>query len=272
MVYDVSISHCARGNSTYRFLDSFICIYLDIYTVFGDLHFISTHLIGHRFGTFIGHIFRSIGNITIVCFVDNTSIAHRSFLITCQNVIFLSTGNIVYLTASHDIGLCPSDSMIFRTIDGGIKSAVEVLRRLSCHGGFKLAIAFCSLAGHSRLHGRCRVHDILCFVCDGAIFRGVLDIRRSLLRLRGRARRIRDFRHGRILGIDLMILILPILVLNLEAILCRSDFRIGRVAGLVSHRAIDTFCGLLMVALIARCIIDKAYFVLFYIEGGRAGN
>ena len=69
-----------------------------------------------------------------------------------------------------------------------------------------------------------------------------------------------------------MILILPILVLNLEAVLCRSDFRIGLVTVLVSHIAIDTFCGLLIVAMIARCSIGKAYFVLFYIEGGRARN
>ena len=79
------------------------------------------------------------------------------------------------------------------------------------------------------------VRDILCFVCDGAFFSGVRDIFRSLLRLRGRARLIRDFRHGRILGIDLMILILRILVLDLEAVLCRSDFRIGLVAVLVSR-------------------------------------
>ena len=38
-----------------------------------------------------------------------------------------------------------------------------------------------------------------------------------------------------------MILNLPILVLNLEAILCRSDFRIGLVAVLVSRRALDAF-------------------------------
>ena len=82
--------------------------------------------------------------------------------------------------------------MIFRTSDIGIKSAVEVLRRLSCHGGFKLAIAFCSLAGHSRIHGLRLVgnistgivHDIFRIVCDGAVFRGIGDIRRGHFRLR----------------------------------------------------------------------------------------
>ena len=95
------------------------------------------------------------------------------------------------------------------------------------------------------------VHDILCIVCDGAILSGIGDIFRCLLRLRGRARRILDFCHGRIHGIDLMILILPILVLNLEAILCRSDFRIGLVAGLVSRIALDAICGLARIGVIS---------------------
>ena len=184
----------------------------------------------------------------------------------------LTARNYIFLPASHGIGLFPSDSVIFRTSDFGIKSAVEVLRRLSIDSGIKLAIAFCSLAAHSRIHGICIVHDMVCIVRDGAVFRGIGDIRRSLLCLRGLAVSIRDFRHRRILGIDLMILILPILVLDLEAVLCRSDFRIGLVTVLVSHIAIDTFCGLLIVAMIARCSIGKAYFVLFYIEGGRARN
>ena len=165
--------------------------------------------------------------------------------------------------------LIPSDSMIFRTSDIGIKSAVEVLRRLSCHGGSQLAAY-----GIRHIAGGV-VHDILCIVCDSTILSGVLDISagivlnihcivfngalfsdigdilRSLLRLRGRARRIRDFRHGRILGIDLKIRILPILVLNLDAILCRSDFHIGLVAVLVSHIAIDVFCGLTRIGAIS---------------------
>ena len=92
------------------------------------------------------------------------------------------------------------------------------------------------------------------------MFSDIGDILRSLLRLRGRARRIRDFRHGRILGIDLKIRILPILVLNLDAILCRSDFHIGLVAVLVSHIAIDVFCGLRsragVAVLVSRIAID----------------
>ena len=128
--------------------------------------------------------------------------------------------------------------MIFRTSDIGIKSAVEVLRRLSGHSGSQLtAYGIRHIAG-------CVVHDSLCIVCDGAVFRGIGDIRRCLLCLRGLAFFIRDFRHGRILGIDLMILILPILVLNLEAILCRSDFRIGLIAVLVSRIAFDAIRGL----------------------------
>ena len=165
--------------------------------------------------------------------------------------------------------LIPSDSMIFRTSDIGIKSAVEVLRRLSCHGGSQLAAY-----GIRHIAARI-VYDILGIVCDSTILSGVLDISagivlnihcivfngalfsdigdilRSLLRLRGRARRIRDFRHGRILGIDLKIRILPILVLNLDAILCRSDFHIGLVAVLVSHIAIDVFCGLTRIGAIS---------------------
>ena len=141
--------------------------------------------------------------------------------------------------------------MIFRTIDSGIKST----------------IAFCSLSVHSRIHGICRgcdifagvVHDILCIVCDSATLSDVRDIFRSLLRFRGRARRIRDFRHGRTHGIDLMVLILPILVLNLEAILFRSDFRIGLVAVLVSRIAFDAFCGLARIGAISLRIIGFGF-------------
>ena len=54
--------------------------------------------------------------------------------------------------------------MIFLTSDIGIKSAVEVLRRLSCHGGGQLAAyVIRHIAGGV-------VHDILCIVCDGAVF------------------------------------------------------------------------------------------------------
>ena len=60
-VCDLVIFHNTRS-STYRFCDFFTSLCRDIYTVFGDLHFIITHLIGHRFGTFIGHIFRSISD------------------------------------------------------------------------------------------------------------------------------------------------------------------------------------------------------------------
>ena len=60
--------------------------------------------------------------------------------------------------------LIPSDSMIFLTSDIGIKSAVEVLRRLSCHGGGQLAAY-----GIRHIAGGI-VHDILCIVCDGAVF------------------------------------------------------------------------------------------------------
>ena len=60
--------------------------------------------------------------------------------------------------------LISSDSMIFLTSDIGIKSAVEVLRRLSCHGGGQLAAyVIRHIAGGV-------VHDILCIVCDGAVF------------------------------------------------------------------------------------------------------
>ena len=55
------------------------------------------------------------------------------------DIVDLTAGDIVDLTFSHGIDLFSIDSMIFRTLDSGIKSAVEVLRRLSCHGGFKLA-------------------------------------------------------------------------------------------------------------------------------------
>ena len=138
--------------------------------------------------------------------------------------------------------------MFFHTIDSGIK----------------LTIAFCSPAGHSRIHGlrfvgnisTGIVHDILCIVLDGTIFRGVRDIFRRLLCLRGLAFVILDFCHGRTHGIDLMVLILPILVLDLEAILCRSDFRIGLVAVLVSRIALDAICGLARIGAIFLRIFD----------------
>ena len=63
-VCDLVIFHNTRS-STYRFCDFFTSLCLDIYTVLGNFHFIITHLIGHRFGTFIGHIFRSIGDSAV---------------------------------------------------------------------------------------------------------------------------------------------------------------------------------------------------------------
>ena len=53
-----------------------------------------------------------------------------------------------------------------------------------------------------------------------------------------------------------MILIIPILVLDLEAILCRSDFRIGLVAVLVSRIAFDAICGLARIGAIFLRIFD----------------
>ncbi len=53
-----------------------------------------------------------------------------------------------------------------------------------------------------------------------------------------------------------MVLILPILVLDLEAILCRSDFRIGLVAVLVSRIALDAICGLARIGAIFLRIFD----------------
>ena len=219
---------------------------------------IIAHLVSQLRIRFVGDVLRFVRNIA----------GHGRGLVSADGVYLIPIDLVGLLTSDMDV-LIPSDSMIFRTLDMGIKSAVEVLRRLSCHGGGQLAAY-----GIRHIAGGI-VHDILCIVCDGAIlsgigdifagivldilcivFNGALfsdigDILRSLLRLRGRARRIRDFRHGRILGIDLMILILPILVLNLEAILCRSDFRIGLVAVLVSRRAIDAFCGLARIGAIS---------------------
>ena len=219
---------------------------------------IIAHLVGQLRIRFVGDVLRFVRNVA----------GHGRGLVSADGIFLISIDLVGLLASDVDV-LIPSDSMIFRTLDMGIKSAVEVLRRLSCHGGSQLAAY-----GIRHIAGGV-VHDILCIVCDSTILSGVLDISagivlnihcivfngalfsdigdilRSLLRLRGRACRIRDFCHGRILGIDLKIHILPILVLNLEAILCRSDFRIGLVAVLVSRRAIDAFCGLARIGAIS---------------------
>ncbi|CUP52897.1 Uncharacterised protein [Bacteroides xylanisolvens] len=187
--------------------------------------------------------------------------------------ISLTTGNDIFLTASHGIGLFPRDVDILIPCHICFLTVFEVFGHFSfysfCLGSLHLMDFIAADGGREITAYGIRhiaagvVHDIHCIVCDRAILSGIGDIFRCLLRLRGRARRILDFRHRRILGIDLMILILPILVLDLEAVLCRSDFRIGLVTVLVSHIAIDTFCGLRSRARVAVLVNRKAIDAFF---------
>ena len=87
----------------------------------------------------------------------------RCSLVSADGVFLIPTDLVCLLASDVDV-LIPSDSMIFLTSDIGIKSAVEVLRRLSCHGGGQLAAY-----GIRHIAGGV-VHDILCIVCDGAVF------------------------------------------------------------------------------------------------------
>ena len=146
-----------------------------------------------------------------------------------SHIRFLTVAIVLRHLASHILGLGASDFVQLIAADGGREITAYSIRHIA--------------AGV--------VHDILCIICDNTIFCSIGDIKCSLLRLRGLAVCIRDFRHGLIQGIDLMILILPILVLNLEAILFRSDFRIGLVAVLVSRIAFDAFCGLARIGAIS---------------------
>ena len=84
-----------------------------------------------------GHIFRY--GFFLVTRNGSGLIATDIVRLPTSDGISLTTGNDIFLPTFHGIGLFPSDSVIFRTSDSGIKSAVEVLRRLSCHGGGQLA-------------------------------------------------------------------------------------------------------------------------------------
>ena len=101
------------------------------------------------------------GQILLVIFLRIAF--NRCGLVSADGVFLIPTDLVCLLASDVDV-LIPSDSMIFLTSDIGIKSAVEVLRRLSCHGGGQLAAY-----GIRHIAGGI-VHDILCIVCDGAVF------------------------------------------------------------------------------------------------------
>ena len=187
---------------------------------------IIAHLVSQLRIRFVGDVLRFVRNVAgHSCGLVASDV---DVLIPCD-ICFLTVAIVLRHLASHILRFGASDFVQLIAADGGLEIAAYGIRHIA-----------------ARI-----VHDILCIVCDSTIFCSIGDIKCSLLRLRGLAVCIRDFRHGLIQGIDLMILILPILVLNLEAILFRSDFRIGLVAVLVSRIAFDAFCGLARIGAIS---------------------
>ena len=191
------------------------------------------------------------------------------------DIVDLTAGDIVDLTFCHGISLFPIDSMIFHTIDSGIKSA----------------ITFCSLSAHSRIHGICLVLNMICIVRDGAVFRGIGDIELILL-CRGLTVFTLDGFIISLCRIDGTIGILTIFVFQIGLVfagglrsragvailvcddifgLCLRLCAVVRVVPIL-HVIHDDIRCLLMEALIARCTIGKPDFVFFCIESGRAGN
>ena len=141
---------------------------------------IIAHLVGQLRIRFVGDVLRFVRNIA----------GHGRGLVSADGVYLIPIELVCLLASDVDV-LIPSDSMIFRTSDIGIKSAVEVLRRLSCHGGSQLT------AYGIRHIASCIVYDILCIVCDSTIFCSIGDIKCSL-QLRGLIGAIGDRLFGRI--------------------------------------------------------------------------
>ena len=143
-------------------VDILIPSYICFLTVAIVLLHHASHILGLGASDFVQLIAADgCGQILLVIFLRIAF--NRCGLVSADGVFLIPTDLVCLLASDVDV-LIPSDSMIFLTSDIGIKSAVEVLRRLSCHGGGQLAAY-----GIRHIAGGV-VHDILCIVCDSAVF------------------------------------------------------------------------------------------------------
>ena len=251
---------------------------------------ILAHLVGQRLVRFVGNVLRRVRNIA----------GHVRGLVSSNGMLFIARHGCLETTLVLFRGLA-SDGSLLVSSHSRFLTAFVVLRHLAFHifglgasdfvqliaadgGGQIFAYGIRHIAGGI-------VYDILCLVCDGTILRGIGDIEVILL-CRGLTVFALDGFIISLCRIDGTIGILAIFVFQVSFVFARSLGSRAGVAILVCddifglclrlcavvrvvpilHIIHDDIRGLLMEALIARCTIGKAYFVLFCIEGGRAGN
>ena len=159
---------------------------------------------------------------------------NRCSLVSADGVFLIPTDLVCLLASDVDV-LIPSDSMIFLTSDIGIKSAVEVLRRLSCHGGGQLAAY-----GIRHIAGGV-VLNIHCIVFDGAFLSGISDIELILL-CRGLTVFTLDGFIISLCRIDGTIGILTIFIFQIGLVFAGGLARIGAISLRIFGFGLDTIC------------------------------
>ena len=145
----------------------------------GSLHimdFIATYRGSEILLVVFGHIFRY--GFFLVTRNGSCLVASNIVNLPASDGIGLTTGNDIFLTAFHGIGLFSSNGMFFFASHFGRQSTIVVFFRCSSYCGSQLA------AYGIRHIAACLVHDVLCIVCDGAVFRRIGDIFCGLLGLR----------------------------------------------------------------------------------------
>ena len=129
----------------------------------GSLHlmdFIATYRGSEILLVVFGHIFRY--GFFLVTRNGSCLVASNIVNLPASDGIGLTTGNDIFLTAFHGIGLFSSNGMFFFASHFGRQLAAYGIRHIAA----------------------CLVHDVLCIVCDGAVFRRIGDIFCGLLGLR----------------------------------------------------------------------------------------
>ena len=193
----------------------------------------ASHILGLGASDFVQLIAADgCGQILLVIFLHIAF--NRCSLVSADGVFLIPTDLVCLLASDVDV-LIPSDSMIFLTSDIGIKSAVEVLRRLSCHGGGQLAAyVIRHIAGGVVL-------DIHCIVFDGALFSGIGDIELILL-CRGLTVFTLDGFIISLCRIDGTIGILTIFIFQIGLVFAGGLARIGAISLRIFDFGIDTIC------------------------------
>ena len=214
-------------------VDILIPSYICFLTVAIVLLHHASHILGLGASDFVQLIAADgCGQILLVIFLH---IAFNRCGLVSADSVFLIPIDLVGLVFSDVDILIPSHSVIFRTSDIGIKSAVEVLRRLSCHGGGQLAAyVIRHIAGGVVL-------DIHCIVFDGALFSGIGDIELILL-CRGLTVFTLDGFIISLCRIDGTIGILTIFIFQIGLVFAGGLARIGAITLRIFDFGRDTIC------------------------------